>query len=248
MAWLLITAGVALVSVGTALLATGGGLISKVNWATATPIVISIIALGLSAVTYYANSLKPFELTVRDTVRYQVTKNPMTEPLEPALILDLIFFNAGAVHGVVEDVAVILNTPSGEKVLFRSFLEVTDRTLHDERNVEPLKTTPFASFGLNGRESALRSLFFTRKAPEAFTLFSTGKYTSTLYARPSSTGRWHEFKGPSFTLSANDVEFVNSIKSTTLPSGQRAVAWRSRGNPTEEANSQLKLLEDKLGQ
>jgi hypothetical protein len=246
MAWFVITAGIVLTSIGVVLLATGVGLATKVNWATVTPLVISLFALGLSMVTYYANSLKPFKLSVRDTVRYQVTKNPMTEPLEPALILDLIFFNGGAVYGVVEDVAVVLNTPSGEKVLLRSFLEVSDRTLHDERNIEPLKTVPFASFGLSGRESALKSLFFMRKAPATFTSFTAGKYTSTLYARPSSTGRWHEFKGPSFALSADDVEFVNSIKSIALASGQRAVAWRSRGNPTEEANAQLKLLEDKL--
>lgn len=218
----------------------------KVNWWVLASLVISILAFAVSAATYYSNYLRPISLKIRDTGRYQITKNPYTEPLEPAVILDLLFINEGAVYGVVEDVAVILNTPSGGRVLFRSFLEVIDRTLHDERNIEPLKTAPFASFGLKGGESVLKSLFFIRKSPSDYMSFVAGRYCATIFARDASGKGWTEFKGPAFVVAADDAEFVNAVRSVVLPSGQRAVPWRARGNPTYDANELLGGLEKKL--
>lgn len=90
---------------------------------------ISVLALILSGITFWNNSLKPFRLRVSNAGRIELLMNPYRIPsLEPGLMLELIFANDGASPGLMQDVAIVVTFPNEQHVLFRSMVLSVDQT------------------------------------------------------------------------------------------------------------------------
>ena len=206
-------------------------------------IIISIIAIIISAITYWNDTLKSFKLTVFDAGRVELTINPYKAPnREPALMVELIFFNEGARSGVVQDVALKVEFPNGEDILFRSMVIATDRTLQFGKELESPKLESFVGFTIPGQNSVFRKIMFVLDKPNNFKDFPLGRYNTEIFAISSSSQEWQSHGSFGFLIEESDLKQLAKNVFTLQPDGRYFLKWYTQSKATEERRKSLTAL------
>lgn len=162
---------------------------------------VAIAALAISAFLLYRDHLTPFKLEVRSAGRATVARNPFSEGLKQGCVLaDLIFTNLGTKRGVVEDVALSVQSIAG-LTLLRSHSIVLDRTINLAQGLPPPSLEPFTGFALSKEEAVVRRLLFLPTDQAAAFEISPGKYSAGIWTRSSpSPDSWSSHGAISFTV------------------------------------------------
>lgn len=210
-------------------------------------ILLSSIAISLSLVTYWNDTLKPFKLDLFDAGRVELTVNPYKAPnMEPAILVELIFINKGAKTGFVQDAALKLKFPNGEDYLFRSIVVSTDRTLQFGENLEPPKLESFVGFNIPGRNSVYKHIMFVPDKPIQTDLYPAGIYNVEIFAISGGKKDWKSFGSFSFSVDNNDLEILSKMAFTKEPDGRYFIKWYTQSKVTETRESSLESLKNLL--
>jgi len=210
-------------------------------------IIISVLALALSGVTFWNDALKPFRLTVQNAGRVELTLNPYRAPSrEPALMAELIFGNSAARSGALEDVALAVRFPGGEHVLFRSMVVSTDRTQQLGKELGTPRLESFVGFNVAGRETVVRHIMFVLEKPGQFTDFPVGRYSVDVLALASGSTEWARQDNFTFAVDKADLATLAKTAFTLQPDGRYYVNWSTQSKVTEEREAALKALHERL--
>lgn len=206
-------------------------------------IIISIIAICISALTYWNNSLKSFKLKIIDAGRVQLVVNPYRAPnREPAIMVGFFFFNEGAKIGVVQDVALRVKFPAGDDILFRSMVIATDHTHQLSKELVPPKLESFIGFDVSGRSSKFKDIMFVFDEPNKLIDFPLGQYTVEILAISSSAQEWQSQGSFAFSVEDNDLEVLAKSTFTLQEDGRYFLPWYIQSKVTEERKMSLKVL------
>ena len=208
---------------------------------------IAVLALVVALTTLYLTQLRSFSPDIRDSGRVVVTKNPY-DITKSAFMVDFIFSNRGARTGVIDDVALSVQSPSGRTSLFRSFSEITDRTLQYTKDLLPIKSEPFIAFTLKGSDSLVKRILFVPHDPETDPGLMVGEYKLKVYAVTSKDERWRDYDLLTVALDQTDLDVLNQITSTPQADGRSFINWKTRDKVTKKPESRLKLLEKEIGE
>jgi len=206
---------------------------------------LALLALVVSITGVYFAYLRSFSPDIRDAGRVAVTKNPHAIT-QSAFILDLIFTNGGARTGTIDDVALSVQSPAGSTSLFRSFSEITDRTLQYTKDLSPIKSEPFIAFTLKGGESSVKSILFVPHDPQSDPGLSVGEYQLKVYAATSKNKSWRQYDVLTVAVDQADLDVLNQITATPQPDGRLFINWKARVKATKKPESRLKLLEKEI--
>ncbi|NQT97456.1 MAG: hypothetical protein HQ562_06915 [Candidatus Marinimicrobia bacterium] len=206
-------------------------------------VVLSSVAILLSVITYWNNTLKPFNLALFDVGRVELTVNPYKAPnREPALLVELIFLNKGAKSGVVQDAALKLKFPNGEDILFRSIVISTDRTLQFSKDLAPPKLESFIGFNIPGRSSVHKHIMFVPDKPIQYELLPQGRFIVEIFAISGGDQEWKSYGSFAFSVDKNDLEVLEKIVFTQQPDGRYFLKWYTQSKVTEARETSIKSI------
>ncbi len=207
---------------------------------------IAVISLVISTTVLYIEYVRSFRVVIYDGGRVQIAKNPFSEDLrQPAVFLDMIISNRGARAGVVEDIALILKKNS-ETEIFRSLLEVTDRTKSFQGELKPPQAETFIGFELRKGETKIKQILFVPHENSSDFSFQTGEFNVDLWATTSKTKKWAKYNSVGFTISSEDIRVLDDSTITPQPGGGYFVKWMTQDKPTERSEKRLNDLKTHL--
>lgn len=211
------------VVIGVVLAVLYVGHASAGDWATA---LIAVVALVLGIFNAWQSHLSPFSLVVRDTGRLEWSMDPRNIS-EPAVFLDLVFTNAGACRGFVEQLAfrAALEEVSHRVTTFVPIYTALDRSLNLGKELPPPTWEPFTGFTLGPKESLVRKIGFVPfKVPSGFE-YKEGVYALKLFVLTSGRKGWRMIETLRYPFEKTDLEQLQKIMATPQRDGRRQVQW-----------------------
>ncbi|MCH8942857.1 MAG: hypothetical protein IIA48_10540 [Bacteroidetes bacterium] len=205
-------------------------------------LLISSIALIISGILLYIDYLKPFDLSIKTAGRITISKNPWAEELRQDCIqLDLVFTNNGARRGVIEDVALELQT-NDKKFLFRSYAIVRNRSLTLGKDLIPPSLEPFISFELGKMESSVKRILFIPHTDSLLSNFIAETYKVIIWIRNSSDKKWIYYENFVITIDKDDIDVLAKSKMTKQPDGRYYINWLTLDKVLDQSENELSEL------
>jgi len=201
---------------------------------------IAILALATSLLIAYKTHWKPFKLSVSDTGRIDLARHPYFLN-DSAFVLDIIFTNPGSRVGVGRDVALLITSPSGQSAIFRSFLEIKDRSMHWAQDLGTLQAEPFIAFNLKPGDTLVKRLMFTPFSPEHHSLVE-GIYSITILARSSASHSWQRSTSVDVKVDLDDLSELAKTNSVKEADGRLKINWLTRSKVTESYEGALRAM------
>lgn len=212
-------------------------------------IIVAVISLLISGIIFWYDFLRSFNPRINTVGRVIISNDPY-KPDESriAIILPLIFNNVGAKLGIIEDLAIILETPDGRNTLFRSLTEYLENTLNFTAELPPRKMQPFYGFSLNKRETINRTVLFKQEDYGQNFNLVIGTYNLHLFYRSSKTKEWSEFGEHklTFKIEGDDINALNKKTVQTHPDGSYFIKVIEQNKPLDYAESAINKLKEKL--
>lgn len=201
---------------------------------------IAVLALLISALSFFYNYLRPSRINVRNTGRVTFGQS-LQNYLEPCISLNLIFINKGSIKGVVKTVAIVLDIKGKKNYLFPTYFN-EDRTIHMEKTLQAPKIEPFHSFDVDKSESVLKDIGFTPRHGDTL-IFETGIYKVDIFIQTSRNNKWRKVNSLSFEVNGDDLAALKP-KITPQPDGRSYVEMSTRTKETIEVDEELKRLKN----
>jgi hypothetical protein len=177
-------------------------------------ILISLLALGLSLLSLYLSSFKPFSLKITAAGRYMLSlKYDSRNPYQTAISVDLIFSNTGSRIGVINNLGLRLIDEHEKTVIMVPYLIVSSLKIHLGGATPFPEVEAFRVFNLNPGESTEKRIMFVLNKDARY--LPVGRYKAEVFGRGSRELEMTRYLAVTIEIDETDDKIIHPRSQAT---------------------------------